>query len=442
MSGNSYWLLPGVVMLICVSAPAAFGREGEAGSMSVQLNEPVIVAQSEEAKHPWGVWQFPGITRIRPGLLAVMFSRTIDSGALDAEKHQPAGRRISSDGGKTWKLPKTPLRFFGSRNSCTLSNGDVVCLQAPPAADIAKDRLPAPLGSCRHGYGGFYTVRDPLKMPDGMGRWHLMRRPAGSDQWERRPAAVDDPDGGIPSYDSPDRPHAVMHWTWLMQVLELPDGSLLNVQYGFRLGPDRKPHPKWESWCCRSTDGGLTWKFQGVIARDDEQFLVGFTEPVLTVLPDGSLLAVLRTECAKSGPMYSTQSRDGGKTWDEPQSFHPFGVLPQLLTLGDGVTVLCFGRPGTHLLFSCDGQGRTWKNLTTLVAESYSGTGIDPADHGYQIGKEARGKRKQTRTSGYPGLLATGPDTFLVIYDQFDLPNAQGQPRKTILVRRVTVTRN
>ena len=49
------------------------------------------------------------------------------------------------------------------------------------------------------------------------------------------------------------------------------------------------------------------------------------------------------------------------------------------------------------------------------------------------------GPPKQTRTSGYTNLVATGPDSFLVAYDQFDFPNADGRPRKTILVRAVRV---
>ena len=76
------------------------------------------------------------------------------------------------------------------------------------------------------------------------------------------------------------------------------------------------------------------------------------------MLRDGSLLAVLRTECAETGPMYRTRSADGGKTWEETEELYPFGVLPQLLTLENGVTVLAFGRPGVHLLFSKDGRGK------------------------------------------------------------------------------------
>jgi len=89
-------------------------------------------------------------------------------------------------------------------------------------------------------------------------------------------------------------------------------------------------------------------------------------------------------------PRHDRRSRRR-KDVDGAEELWPFGVLPQLLTLDNGVTVLAFGRP------------------------------------------------KQTRTSGYTSLVADGPDSFFIAYDQFDYPNPQGHPRKTILTRRLTV---
>ena len=225
-----------------------------------------------------------------------------------------------------------------------------------------------------------------------------------------------------------------------MQILPLRDDSFLAVHYGIRLNPDRSPRLKWECWCHRSVDGGMTWQFWGIIARDDTHPLAGYTEPRVTVLPDGSLLAALRTECAQSGAMYRVRSTDGGKTWSVPTELFPFGVLPQLLTLENGVTVVAFGRPGVHLLFSKDGQGGQWDGFTTLVAESYAGTGLAGVGIGYQPGEDPEGRPRQTRTSGYTSLLSLGHDRFMIAYDQFDYPNADGHPRKTILVREITVS--
>ena len=49
------------------------------------------------------------------------------------------------------------------------------------------------------------------------------------------------------------------------------------------------------------------------------------------------------------------------------------------------------------------------------------------------------GKGLRQRTMGYTGLLATGDDSFIIAYDQFDYPDPSGKPCKTILVRHVRV---
>lgn len=89
-----------------------------------------------------------------------------------------------------------------------------------------------------------------------------------------------------------------------------------------------------------TSNGGVSWHVHGTTAHDRDQPLAGDTEPQATGLPVGSLLAVLRTECNKTGPMYRTRSTDGGKTWPAPEDLRPSGVLPQLLTLDNAVTVL------------------------------------------------------------------------------------------------------
>ena len=49
--------------------------------------------------------------------------------------------------------------------------------------------------------------------------------------------------------------------------------------------------------------------------------------------------------------------------------------------------------------------------------------------------------RGEVVSCGYTGLLATGPDSFLVIYSDFQHRNEAGEIRKSIKVREVTVVR-
>jgi len=429
----------GALAALLAGAWAGADEKGPS-ALNVTLGREVLVAQTNRARLPWGVWQFPNVFHLGPKALGVAYQRFVDNAALDsAAKHRTPGLCVSNDAGATWRPAANPLDRHGGRGMCRLADGDLLYLAGPGSRNVPRSKLP-PGTRVRHGYGGYYTIRDPLKMPEDLGRWHVVRRPAGGGEWTRRPAVIHDPDGGVYSYDPPGKDYAVVHWQQHMRVVQLPDGSLLAVFYGWRLGPDRKPRPKCESWCLRSVDGGRRWTFHGVIARDDRHRLAGFTEPTVAVLADGSLLAVLRTECARTGPMYRTWSEDAGRTWSKPGPFFAFGVLPNLLRLPGGVIVLSFGRPGAHLLFARDGRGRAWERPTTLVSESFEGTGVRAGKHGLRVDPAAKGKRKQTRTSGYTSLLAVGRDSFLVAYDQFDRPDETGRPRKAILIRRVKVS--
>jgi hypothetical protein len=413
MTRRERWSIPvlaALTMLLARGDWSACAARKE-NPLVVTLGPKVVVAQSEEEKHPWGGWQFPSITRLDSGRLRVSFSQTLDSASLNTvRKHYPPGRYDSDEGGRTWQ----PARAGGSDGGCRLANGTAIRLQSPPAQDIPRVQLPSPAGQPDHGYHGVYLMRDPRQMPPGPGQWHVWRRSPGRETWERLPATLDDPDGGVLCYDPPGNDHAVVRWQMLMQLVALPDNSALAVFYNFRLNPDRTVRPKWKSYCLRTTDEGRTWRFHGIVACDDHHPLAGFSEPYVTLRRDGVLLAALRTECAKSGPLYAAQSR--GRTWSEPAPMHPFGVLPRILSLENGVTVLSFGRPGVHLLFTRDGT--KWEGLNTVIAE----------------------EKKQTRTSGYMGLIAVGTDRFLITDDQFDCPNEEGQPRKTILVREVQVS--
>jgi hypothetical protein len=147
---------------------------------------------------------------------------------------------------------------------------------------------------------------------------------------------------------------------------------------------------------------------------------MGFTEPTYEILADGSFICVARTtDGIGNGPMYISRSVDMGRTWTKPQIFTASGVLPRLLQLQNGVTILASGRPGVQLRFSNDGQGKVWTNAFEMMPY------IDYKD---QV------------SCGYTGLLATGPDRFLIVYSDFRHVTSAGEVRKAIKVREVIVT--
>jgi hypothetical protein len=97
----------------------------------------------------------------------------------------------------------------------------------------------------------------------------------------------------------------------------------------------------------------------------------------------------------------------------------PSGVLPRLLRLTNGVIVLSSGCPGVQLRFCADGGGTTWSKPLELLPYA---------------------NEKEQVSCGYTFLLATGPDSFLIIYSDFKYPTPAGQIRKAIKVCEVIVT--
>ncbi|MDR3147005.1 MAG: glycoside hydrolase [Treponema sp.] len=175
-------------------------------------------------------------------------------------------------------------------------------------------------------------------------------------------------------------------------------------------------------------DLGKTFSFLSTIPYQqlpayDKQYRGGFSEPGIAFMPDASIICLLRTENGikvGSAPSYICRSTDGGKSWSDADFFDSLGVWPDLVTLKNGVTLACYGRPGFFVRATSDPSGRVWDDRTTVIEPELA------AD-----GSEIR------NTCGYGGLLALGDDTALLVYSHFKWPNEEGIPAKTILARKL-----
>jgi hypothetical protein len=144
----------------------------------------------------------------------------------------------------------------------------------------------------------------------------------------------------------------------------------------------------------------------------------GFSEPQIALLPDGSILAFLRTTDGNGvGPLYWTRSLDGGDTWMPPAVFDHLGVWPQVQVLKNGVILVAYGRPGLFLRSAIDPAGKRWGMRRAIV---------EPGELGQD-------------TCSYASLLALPDGGALIAYSDFHVLGPNGQPRKTILVRRIEI---
>lgn len=165
-------------------------------------------------------------------------------------------------------------------------------------------------------------------------------------------------------------------------IVDQPDGTLLAAMYGWFKG-DESPVPgqpgsmRYRTFVVASHDRGKSWEYLSTVAYDPGIGTEGYCEPVIRRLPNGDLLALLRTggnnrPCWQDNPLCQTISADGGKTWAAPHRTGVEGVAPDLCVMRDGALACSYGRPGADLMLSAD-NGRTWTDHNCIHPERYSG---------------------------------------------------------------------
>ena len=394
-----------------------YRRDGQP-LLEIELQAPAVVAVATQAE-AWGYFQFPGIRSAEGGLLVATWSMHKDA----ASSYGKGGSdfRLSQDNGKTWYASDRPAPS-GSSGLLIPETGERLSIRTPAAINVNDLQLPQPIGSNKEAYGRTFTYYRLGELPAELQGVYLNRYDKNG-VWSEIHASLDDP--GAARYTDGD----LFPVVWWGNMRLLPDHSIVAGIYPmFYESASGGVDPSGVSFY-RSTDYGRSWKILGKIPytpdldvdrNGDRRLALGYTEPAFEILPDGTFLCVMRTtDGYGNGPMYISRSSDMGVTWTAAKPFTSFGVLPKLLLLENGVLVLASGRPGVQLRFSTDGKGEQWTDPFEMLP--------------FQ-------EEKEVVSCGYPQLLATGPDRFLVVYSDFKYPNQENELRKAIKVREVRLT--
>ena len=385
---------------------------------TIKLSKPKIIAQAEK-KETWGFFQFPLIYRDNTGRLIVEWHMNEDS--YTAYGKGESCYLMSNDEGETWE-PVKDIPLTRARRRLEYSNGDFFQERTPPSRDInLYSDFPQPIN--RKPIKGylFYYEKD---LPEELRGAYFTYWNSQSNKQTFIHASLDDP--SLLRYSI----NGNMAVVWWGDIKEMSDGSLIAGVYGgyYKDSCDIVLNSAISFY--KSIDGGFHWDALSRILYRDENGNEsipfdgrdGFCEPEIEVLKDGTILCVMRS--GNTTPMYKAYSKDGGVHWSIPEPFTSNGVMPQMISLENGVLVLASGRPGIQLRFCLDGDGKKWTKPIEMMPF-----------------KDENGVMIVWGTCGYPSLLKIDNNSFYLVYSDFLTKNSKGEYRKSIMFRKIEVTK-
>lgn len=392
--------------------------------LNINFKKPVVVGVASKPEK-WGFFQFPNIALKANGEIQAKWNMTRD--AIEAYGENTFGAAISRDQGKTW-IHQDSTHVTGA---IVLPNGDQLEIVNPKPIKVIDLKLPDPVGFGEENYRkSNFTFYRLSELPASRQGVFFKRLKKGETEWKLEQAKLIDPDAARYALSG------LFPIVWWGDMHIAKDNSLIAGVYpGFLIGKNGKADPKSGAFFYRSTDNGKSWKIQGRIMHTDDLIgdpfqtkRMGFTEPGFEILNDGTFVCILRTtDGAGIGPMFATYSKDMGKTWTKPQVITATGVLPRLLALENGVTVLSSGRPGVQLRFSTDNKGLKWSDPFEML----------PYNPSLSVQELSGGSANIS--DGYTGLLPLSKNSFLLIYSDFSYEKPNGEIRKAIKVREIVV---
>lgn len=388
-------------------------------SFHLEIGEPIVVEQGAVGDNAWGHYQFPGLAYTLDGNIVATWNYTSDT--ID-DYVNTVRSKVSTDGGLTWSddksLSTTPDKF-------QMSNGKYFAGFRRANAHYTtwqNEYTPAMTWGSNNGYKLFFAEDMPKNEDTTV--WGKEYDPETGKTVEfectinwPHAALTEFPDGKI-------YPMTQM-FSLSQDSMVIIDGVMYLAMYfyGFNsYSPTREyavaDYCKYYStYLFSSEDNGRTWNFLSqLIPTPDLKFSEGLCEPCLNVMPDGSIMILMRSG-GDSKPSYWARSTNKCKSWSVIKKFDDIGVLPQMVTLGCGVSVATYGRPYMRIRATNDPTGRTWQDAQTF--DTYSG--------------------KNNTSCYYTDLLALDDTHALWIYSDFQYPNADGVPVKSIIVRVITV---
>jgi hypothetical protein len=187
--------------------------------------------------------------------------------------------------------------------------------------------------------------------------------------------------------------HAVLMRHNVSSYLRTRSGTVLDAVYG-RL----KPVQKDQVFILRSEDDGKTWSFAPMAASSPEaDKYLGFNETALAETKDGRIVAMLRANPGFSDYLFSSFSRDAGRTWSVPQQTSVWGY-PANLLFYEGKLICTYGY-----------RRKSMGVRVSIFSDNF----VKPSGPEIILRSDATGSPGDV---GYPITVALGNGEFFTIY--------------------------
>lgn len=396
----------------------------------IDISEPSVVAQGKNTG--WGNYQFPEICFTQNGSVYATWAMRPDD--VEAYEGKTYGEAVSDDLGLTWREPNEgDILTWG----IPLKDGKLFKgfqRQYAFASDYIKNYTPLAIHKGRK-YHFLEDIKEYESTLEG-----VMRDPDTGEEslfpidlkWKNL-SLIEYADGRL-------LPTAYMMAVCgaAPRILRLSDGLYFaTYHWSFDINAKSRadiidPYLDYSVFVFRSADEAKTWECisqitpDGDVHRTDDGY-EGFCEPQLELMADGSVAVLMRSGSPrgphdpKRYPSYIAHSTDNCRTWSKPEVFDEIGVLPQITRLGCGVTLATYGRPIIYLKATDDPSGKEWAEHIEI--------GLSPSSH--------------DRSCCYTRLLPIDDHSALLIYSDFNYPDKiSGEPKKSVLVRKITVKAN
>ncbi len=388
-------------------------------SFHLEIGEPIVVTQGAVGDNAWGHYQFPGLAYTLDGNIVANWSYSRDT--ID-DYEGTVKKKVSTDGGLTWS--DDPSLCYTS-NKFPMSNGKYFAGFKSANAHEAtwqKEYTPAMTWGTNGGYKLYFAEDMPKN--DDTTVWGSEYDPA-TDTTEEFECTINWPHAAITEFPGGKIYPMTQMFSLSQDNIVIVDGVMYLAMYfyGFNSYSATREDAVgdfckyYSTYIFSSEDNGRTWNFvsqfmpvAGMI------FSEGFCEPTLNVMPDGSIMILMRSG-GDGKPCYWARSTNNCKSWSLMRKFDDIGVLPQMVTLNCGVSIATYGRPYMRIRATSDPTGKTWQPAQTFDLAS----------------------GENQSSCYYTDLLALDDTHALWIYSDFKYPNADGVPVKSIIVRVITV---